>query len=154
MKFSLSFLSICILSFILIYSCSKENDELVQVQFICTVDYVEFTSDVSANVKFDVVVDGISDSYIAKHSYSTQNSNYLIGDNIVNIYNFLQNGNEANFDFEYGLNLGAFCAELFPNIPAHEHNPFAAEAIKDLNGKNLGKWKIKKKTTLKSIDKQ
>jgi len=154
MRLSLSFLSICILSFALIISCSKENDELVQVQFICTVDYVEFTSDVSANVKFDVVVDGISDSYIAKHSYSTQNSNYLIGDNIVNIYNFLQNGNEANFDFEYGLNLGAFCAELFPNIPAHEHNPFAAEAIKDLNGKNLGKWKIKKKTTLKSIDKQ
>jgi len=154
MSLSLSFLSICILSFALIISCSKENDELVQVQFICTVDYVEFTSDVSANVKFDVVVDGISDSYIAKHSYSTQNSNYLIGDNIVNIYNFLQNGNEANFDFEYGLNLGAFCAELFPNIPAHEHNPFAAEAIKDLNGKNLGKWKIKKKTTLKSIDKQ
>jgi len=154
MSLSLSFLSICILSFALIISCSKENDELVQVQFICTVDYVEFTSDVSANVKFDVVVDGISDSYIAKHSYSTKNSNYLIGDNIVNIYNFLQNGNEANFDFEYGLNLGAFCAELFPNIPAHEHNPFAAEAIKDLNGKNLGKWKIKKKTTLKSIDKQ
>lgn len=154
MRLSLSFLSICILSFALIISCSKENDELVQVQFICTVDYVEFTSDVSANVKFDVIVDGISDSYIAKHSYSTQNSNYLIGDNIVNIYNFLQNGNEANFDFEYGLNLGAFCAELFPNIPAHEHNPFAAEAIKDLNGKNLGKWKIKKKTTLKSIDKQ
>jgi len=154
MNFSQSLLSICILSFILIYSCSKENDELVEVQFICTVDYVEFTSDVSANVKFDVIVDGISDSFIAKHSYSTQNSNYLIGDNIVNIYNFLQNGNEANFDFEYGLNLGAFCAELFPNIPAHEHNPFAAEAIKDLNGKNLGKWKIKKKTTLKSIDKQ
>lgn len=154
MRLSLSFLSICILSFALIISCSKENDDLVQVQFICTVDYVEFTSDVSANVKFDVIVDGISDSYIAKHSYSTQNSNYLIGDNIVNIYNFLQNGNEANFDFEYGLNLGAFCAELFPNIPAHEHNPFAAEAIKDLNGKNLGKWKIKKKTTLKSIDKQ
>jgi hypothetical protein len=154
MRLSPSFLSICILSFALIISCSKENDELVQVQFICTVDYVEFTSDVSANVKFDVIVDGISDSYIAKHSYSTQNSNYLIGDNIVNIYNFLQNGNEANFDFEYGLNLGAFCAELFPNIPAHEHNPFAAEAIKNLNGKNLGKWKIKKKTTLKSIDKQ
>ena len=154
MNFSQSLLSICILSFILIYSCSKENDELVEVQFICTVDYVEFTSDVSANVKFDVIVDGISDSFIAKHSYSTQNSNYLIGDNIVNIYNFLQNGNEANFDFEYGLNLGAFCAELFPNIPAHEHNPFAAEAIKDLNGKNLGQWKIKKKTTLKNIDKQ
>ena len=121
---------------------------------MCTVDYVEFTSDVSANVKFDVIVDGVSDSFIAKHSYTTQNSNYLIGDNIVNIYNFLQNGNEANFDFEYGLNLGAFCAELFPNIPAHEHNPFVAEAIKNLNGKNLGKWKIKKKTTLKSIDKQ
>ena len=154
MKFTLSLLSVCVLSFILFYSCSKENNDSVEVQFICTVDYVEFTSDVTANVKFDVIVDGISDSYIAKHSYSTQNSNYFIGDNIVNIYNFAQNGNEASFDFEYGLNLGAFCAEIFPNIPAHEHNPFAAEAIKDLNDKNLGKWKIKKKTTLKSIDKQ
>lgn len=154
MKFTLSLLSVCVLSFILFYSCSKENNDSVEVQFICTVDYVEFTSDVTANVKFDVIVDGISDSYIAKHSYSTQNSNYLIGDNIVNIYNFIQNGNEASFDFEYGLNLGAFCAELFPNIPAHEHNPFAAEATKDYNGKNLGRWKIKKKTTLKSIDKQ
>ena len=104
MKFTLSLLSFCVLSFILFYSCSKENNDSVEVQFICTVDYVEFTSDVSANVKFDVIVEGISDSYIAKHSYSTQNKNYLIGDNIVNIYNFLQNGNEANFDFEYGLN--------------------------------------------------
>ena len=154
MKNSLPLLSFCILSFVLFTECSLENDEVVEAQFVCTVDFVEFTSDVSANVKFDVIVDGISDSFIAKHSYTTQNSNYLIGDSIVNIYNFLQNGNEANFDFEYGLNLGAFCAELFPNIPAHEHNPFAAEAIKNLNGKNLGKWKIKKKTTLKSIDKQ
>lgn len=154
MKFSLSLLSICGLSIVFSYSCSKENDDLVEAQFVCTVDYVEFTSDVSANVKFDVIVDGISDSFMAKHSYSTQNSNYLIGDNIVNIYNFNQNENEASFDFEYGLNLGAFCAELFPNIPAHEHNPFAAEAIRDLSGKNLGKWKIKKKTTLRSIDKQ
>lgn len=154
MKFSLSLLFICGLSIVLFYSCSKENDDLVEAQFVCTVDYVEFTSDVSANVKFDVIVDGISDSFMAKHSYSTQNSNYLIGDNMVNIYNFNQNENEASFDFEYGLNLGAFCAELFPNIPAHEHNPFAAEAIRDLSGKNLGKWKIKKKTTLKSIDKQ
>ena len=154
MKFTFSSISVCVLSFIPFNSCSKENEELAEAQFICTVDYVEFTSDVTANVKFDVIVDGISDSYIAKHSYSTQNSNYLIGDNIVNIYNFIQNGNEASFDFEYGLNLGAFCAELFPNIPAHEHNSFAAEAIKDLTGKNLGKWKIKKKTTLKSIDKQ
>ena len=43
---------------------------------------------------------------------------------------------------------------LFPNIPSHDHNPFAAEALKSLSGKNIGKWKIKKKTTLKSIDKQ
>ena len=154
MKISVPSLFVCILSFILMNSCSKKNDEVVDVQFICTVDYVEFTSDASANVKFDVIVDGISDSFIAKHSYATQNSNYLIGDNIVNIYNFIQNENEASFDFEYGLNLGAFCAELFPKIPTHEHNPFAAVAIKDFNGKNLGKWKIKKKTKLKSIDKQ
>jgi hypothetical protein len=140
--------------FISTLGCSKENDELVEAQFICTVDYVEFTSDEAALVKFDVIVDGISDSYIAKHSYSTQNSNFFIGDKIVNIYNFSENGNEALFDFEYGSNLGAFCVELFPDIPMHEHNPFAAEAIKDLNGKNIGRWKIKKKTTLNSIDKQ
>jgi hypothetical protein len=143
-----------IIVFLITFSCSKENEEIAEVQFICTVDYVEFTSDVSANVKFDVIVDGISDSFIAKHSYTSQGTNSYIGDNIVNIYNFNENGNEANFDFEYGLNLGAFCAELFPNIPFHEHNPFAAEATKDLDGKNLGKWKIKKKTPLKSIDKQ
>ena len=141
-------------AFLFLVGCSSDSDEVLETQFVCTVDYVEFTSDMSANVKFDVIVDGISDSFIAKHSYTTRNSNYLIGDNIVNIYNFIQNENEANFDFEYGVNLGAFCAVLFPNIPAHEHNPFAAEAMKDLSGKNLGKWKIKKKTTLKSIDKQ
>ena len=138
--------------FILI-SCSSENDELVEAQFICTVDYIEFTSNSSAFVKFDVIVDGISDSFIAEHSFTTtQGSNYFIGENIVNIYNFIANGNEAKFDFEYGANLGAFCAELFPNIPSHDHNPFAAEALKSLSGKNIGKWKIKKKTTLKSID--
>ena len=103
---------------------------------------------------FDVIVNGISDSFIAEHSFKTQGSNYFIGDNIVNIFNFIANGNEAKFDFEYGVNLGAFCAELFPNIPSHDHNPFAAEALKSLSGKNIGKWKIKKKTTLKSIDKQ
>ena len=58
MKFTLSLLSVCVLSFILFYSCSKENNDSVEVQFICTVDYVEFTSDVTANVKFDVIVDG------------------------------------------------------------------------------------------------
>ena len=141
-------------AFLFLVGCSSDSDEVLETQFVCTVDYVEFTSDMSANVKFDVIVDGISDSFITKHSYTTRNSNYLIGDNIVNIYNFIQNENKANFDFEYGVNLGAFCAGLFPNIPAHEHNPFAAEAMKDLSGKNLGKWKIKKKTTLKSIDKQ
>ena len=46
--------------FILI-SCSSENDELVETQFICTVDYVEFTSNSSAFVMFDVIVNGISD---------------------------------------------------------------------------------------------
>ena len=113
-------------AFLFLVGCSSDSDEVLETQFVCTVDYVEFTSDMSANVKFDVIVDGISDSFITKHSYTTRNSNYLIGDNIVNIYNFIQNENEANFDFEYGVNLGAFCAGLFPNIPAHEHNPFAA----------------------------
>ena len=59
---------------------------------------------------FDVIVNGISDQFIAEHSFKTQGSNYFIGDNIVNVFNFIANGNEAKFDFEYGLNLGAFCA--------------------------------------------
>jgi len=61
LKSTFSLLSVCILYFILFYSCSKVNEELAEAQFICTVDYVEFTSDVTANVKFDVIVDGISD---------------------------------------------------------------------------------------------
>lgn len=138
---------------LILLSCSSDNDEVVEAQFVCTVDYIEFTSDKSAIVKFDVIVDGISDSYIAKHTYTTQNSNYFIGDEIVNIYNFVNKGNKATFDFEYGSNLGAFCAELFSNIPSHNHNPFAAEADKDASVKNIGRWEIKKKRTLKSIDK-
>ena len=148
--------SVCILSFIIVCGCSTNNDEddFLEAQFICTVDYVEFKSDSSAVVKFDVIVDGISDSYIARHNYTSKDSNYFIGDNIVNLYNFSLNGNKALFDFEYGSSLGFFCRELFPDIPIHEHYPFAAEAEKDLSGKNIGKWKIKKKTTLKSIDNQ
>jgi len=143
-----------ILIFFFLISCSSANDELVEAQFVCTVDYVEFTSNSSAFVKFDVILDGISDSFIAEQTYNTQGSNFLIGDKIVNIYNFSADGNQATFDFEYGENLGSFCVDLFPNIPMHNHNPFAAEAVKDLSGKNVGRWKIKKKTNLNSIDKQ
>ena len=50
--------------------------------------------------------------------------------------------------FEYGSNLGPFCAELFSNIPFHNHYPFAAEADKDASVKNTGRWEIKKKRRL------
>jgi hypothetical protein len=138
---------------LILLGCSSNNDEVVEAQFVCTVDYIEFTSDESAIVKFDVIVDGISDSFTAKHSYTTQNSNYFIGDEIVNIYNFVNKGNKATFDFEYGSNLGPFCAELFSNIPFHNHYPFAAEADKDASVKNTGRWEIKKKRRLESIEK-
>ena len=73
----------------------------------------------------------------------------LLGDELVNIGNFETKGNQGPFNFYYCSNLGDFCKNIFNIIPPHNHYPFGAEVEKILTDKNVGCWKIKKKTVLK-----
>ena len=79
----------------------------------------------------------MSDEYVFEEEH------YLIGDDVINILNFVQKGNEATFDFEYGSNCGPICKNLFENIPTHEHFTLSVEAEKSLSDKVVGKWKVK-----------
>jgi hypothetical protein len=130
----------------LFYSCSKET---IDDNFLCTVDYVEFVNDSSVIVKFDTTLNGVTNSYFGKFNYVQDKNNYFIGDELVNIYDFIQEGNNATFTFEYGENLGFFCATLFETLPEHIHFTFDAEAEKDSTGKSVGRWKIKKRNNLR-----
>lgn len=133
-------------------SCNKEEQSTDH--FLCTVDYVEFVDISNVIVKFETTYKGVTRPYFGKYTYLKENNNYYIGDQMVSILNFSQQENEATFIFSYGENLGYFCATLFETLPEHIHFTFDAEAEKVISGKSVGKWKIKKKTTLKSIDKQ
>ena len=113
-------------------------------------DYVHFIDNTTARVNFVVSLNGVEKNYIVDQSYQKQGDTFQIGDGLVNIENFVQTGDEARFDFYYGENLGPFCMELFNAIPMHQHEAFNAEAELDLNSKNVGKWKIKRKSTLKN----
>ena len=135
------------LFFSLIVNCSPEETE--ETEFICTVDYIEIKLNNLAVVKFDVEYKGKKDSYILEQNFIQEESNYFIGDKLVNIMNFSAKGNQASFDFEYGKYLGPFCVDLFSDIPMHDHDAFIAEADKIITDKNIGRWKIKKKTSIK-----
>jgi len=125
------------------------SDEIDEPDFVCTVDYIEFKLNNLAVIKFDVEFGGAKDSYFVEQTYQSEESNYYVGDKLINILNFTTKGEqEASFIFEYAENLGPFCVDLFSDIPIHSHDSFSGEAEKVLNGKNLGKWKIKKKTKL------
>ena len=116
---------------------------------MCTVDYVEFIDDSNVIVKFDTTFNGVTNSYYWRYNYVQDKNNYFIGDKLVNIYNFFQEGNDATFTFEYGENLGFFCIPLFEFLPEHIHFTFDAEAEKELSGKTVGRWKIKKRNNLR-----
>ena len=66
---------------------------------------------------------------------------------------FDQKENIATFVFEYGDNLGFFCAQIFESLPQHIHYSFDAEAELITTGKNVGKWKIKKDLILERNNK-
>ncbi|MGB2043055.1 MAG: hypothetical protein ACPH4N_03040 [Flavobacteriaceae bacterium] len=140
--------SILLLSLVYL-SCSKKEDEENEV-YSCEVDYVHFVDNTSARVNFIVSLNGVEKNYIVDQSYQKQGDTFQIGEGLVTIENFTQTGDEARFDFYYGENLGPFCMELFNAIPMHQHEAFNAEAELDLNSKNVGKWKIKRKSTLKN----
>jgi len=122
--------------------CEKENDMVDE--FSCTVDYIELKENSKAVVKFDITLNGVLKSSFLSDEYIFEKEHYLIGDDVINILNFVQKGNEATFDFEYGSNCGPICKNLFENIPTHEHLTLIVEAEKSLSDKVVGKWKIKK----------
>jgi len=136
-----------LLATLLVY-CSEEETTPADY-FLCTVDYVEFVDDTNAIVKFDTTLGEVTSSYYGKYTYTVENNNYYIGDDLVSILNFDANGNNATFVFEYGENLGFFCATLFESLPPHVHYTFDAEAERTITGKGVGKWKIKKRTNLR-----
>ncbi|MDB2702926.1 hypothetical protein N9Z01_07525 [Flavobacteriaceae bacterium] len=122
--------------------CEKENDMVDE--FSCTVDYIELKENSKAVVKFDITLNGVLKSSFLSDEYVFEKEHYLIGEDVINILNFVQKGNEATFDFEYGSNCGPICKNLFENIPTHEHLTLIVEAEKSLSDKVVGKWKIKK----------
>jgi hypothetical protein len=138
-----------ILATLLIFSCSKEKDETSD-EFECTVDYIEFINTTSAIVKFDTTNEGETRSFYGRYNYEGEGGSFVLGDQMVIIKDFKQDGNNATFVFEYGENLGFFCANIFETLPGHSHDNFSAEAVKENSGRNVGRWKIKKKTAINS----
>ena len=99
--------------FISLLSCSKdenESDDLSTDNFLCTVDYIEILDDSNAIVKFTTTLGDVTRPYYGRYTYKKTGNDYFIGDDLVNILNFNQIGNSATFVFEYGDNLGFFCA--------------------------------------------
>ncbi|MGC6402690.1 MAG: hypothetical protein ACON4A_04505 [Flavobacteriaceae bacterium] len=140
---SISFLGLALLFF----SCSKAQEEISD-EFECTVDYIEFIDNSNAIVKFDTTNERLKRSFYGRYTYVKEGGNYYMGDKKVTILNFKQEGDKATFNFIYGENLGPFCANLFEILPDHDHVNFGAEAVKVKSGKSVGRWKIKKKSTL------
>lgn len=132
-----------------ILACSNSDDDLPDDYFLCTVDYVEFVDDSNAIVKFETTLGDLTHPFYGRYTYTKEGNNYFIGDDLVNITNFSQKGNEATFVFEYGENLGFFCASIFEALPAHVHYTFDAEAAIEITAKGVGRWKIKKKSNLR-----
>ena len=127
---------------VLFFICCEKESETVE-EFSCTVDYVEFKENATAVVKFDITLNGVLKSSFLSDEYVFEEEHYLIGYDVINILNFVQKGNEATFDFEYGSNCGPICKNLFENIPTHEHFTLSVEAEKSLSDKVVGKWKVK-----------
>ena len=128
--------------------CSEEGEEIPVTSFYCTVDYVEFTSVTSAIIKFETEFNGVKQPYFLPREYKTDSNNFFVGNELVSILNFRQNGNKASFVFEYGNALDFFCANLFDYLPKHSHDDFSATAEKSFDDKNVGRWKIRKKQAI------
>lgn len=144
--------SIILLSLVVL-SCSKKEDEDNDV-YSCEVDYVHFIDNITARVNFIVSLNGVEKNYIVDQSYRKQGNTFEIGDEVVNIENFIQTGDEARFDFYYGENLGPFCMELFNAIPMHQHEAFNATAELDPTSKMLENGRLKENQVLKGSSQQ
>ena len=132
-----------------ILGCSNTEDEVDSDYFLCTVDYVEFIDETHAIVKFETTLGDVTNPFYGRYTYTKEGDNYFIGDDLVNITNFTQKGSEATFVFEYGENLGFFCASIFETLPEHIHYTFDAEAEVEVTSKVVGRWKIKRRNNLR-----
>ena len=126
-----------------------EESNVDSNNFLCTVDYVDFVNDSNAIVKFETTLGNTTNPFFGRYTYTKEGKDLLIGNELVNIYDFDQKENIATFVFEYGDNLGFFCAQIFESLPQHIHYTFDAEAELITTGKNVGKWKIKKRSNLR-----
>jgi hypothetical protein len=138
--------SVLLLILILVSSCQKDNDEVMDKLFECTVESISFISDVSADVTFKISLGDIQKFYTINDTLVTDKAGgYTIGNDLVHIDKWTEiDASNATFDFYYGENLEYFCYEVFSAIPTHIHENFEGSAIKVESGKAVGKWKIRK----------
>lgn len=136
---------IFLLLFLMLIGCSKEEENPADY-FQCTVDYVEFIDASNVIVKFETTLGNQTNYYFGRYTYVKETNNYYIGDDLVTISNFSQKGNTATFVFEYGDNLGFFCATIFEALPEHIHYTFDAEAETTSSAKVVGRWKIRRRS--------
>ncbi len=133
---------------LLIISCS--SNEIEDDFFECTVDYVSFVDDNNAIIRFETSLGKETNYYYGRYAYTREGNDYLIGDRMVHIRGFESKENQASFTFEYGENLGFFCASIFEELPAHIHFTFDAEAERSTTiNRSVGKWKIKRKANFR-----
>ena len=84
---TLSFsLIISVLTIVFVLSCS--SIEIDDDFFECTVDYVEFIDESNAIVRFETTLGKETNYYYGRYTYTKNGSEYLIGDNMVNIRGF------------------------------------------------------------------
>jgi hypothetical protein len=148
---------ITLMAFVLIYSCSTEEEDIHDINhedfFECTVDFVQFVDDQNAIVRFETTLGDQTNYFYGRYSYVKDGNDYEIGDDLVYIRNFeLAAKGEATFRFIYGESLGFFCAQIFETLPVHVHQNFDAEAelVIDPADKGVGKWRIRKKSNYSS----
>ena len=148
---------VCFIIILSFNSCSNDAEEEVDnTQYECKVDTISFLSDSTkgksdeVEVVFAVSLEGETKFFTVLEKYNTINGLITIGDKLVHINDFSSKGDKASFDFYYGENLGPFCMELFSAILMHSHDAFNAEADRIYSSKNVGKWKVKKISTLSS----
>ena len=144
--------SLVLTTFIILYSCSAEEEDIHDNNhenfFECTVDFVQFVDNENAIVRFETTLGDQTNYFYGRYSYVKDGNDYEIGDDLVYIRNFeLAAKGEATFRFIYGESLGFFCAQIFETLPVHIHQNFDAEAelVIDPSDKGVGKWRIRKK---------
>lgn len=140
---------ICFQFLLLLFGCSKSEEEVDENFFECTVDFVQFVDDENAIVGFETTLGEETNYFYGRYPYTINGIDYLIGDDLVYLKDFqtIDNG-DATFRFEYGASLGPFCAQIFEELPVHIHQNFDAEAELETlpTDKGVGRWKIKKRS--------